>query len=162
MYIVQLTDYVNCYCRPQTRLHRNLQLSKYSRPTQRCGLWCSYIVIGKAPLLMRYLRYNHRSLLTNCVMHLHVYQITRVILNLYKYISLTNLLSLRGSLEEVENLSKTHTFYQSYFTMRNAQVVSPPPPARKTYIYFLTYPTTLTHTRCLLCSQDQQWYTTNW
>jgi putative N-acetylmannosamine-6-phosphate epimerase len=24
-----------------------------------------------------------------------------------------------------------------------------------------TYPTTLTHTPCLLCSQDQQWYTTN-
>jgi hypothetical protein len=24
-----------------------------------------------------------------------------------------------------------------------------------------TYPTTLTHTPCLLCSQDLQWYTTN-
>jgi hypothetical protein len=25
-----------------------------------------------------------------------------------------------------------------------------------------TYPTTLTHTLCLLCSQDKHWYTTNW
>jgi hypothetical protein len=28
-------------------------------------------------------------------------------------------------------------------------------------LLFGTIPTTLTHTPCLLCSQDQQWYTTN-